>query len=104
MEHQLKQRQRNDVAFVLGNGKSRLNVDPKNFQERGTVYGCNALYREFAPDYLVAVDVKMVNEIIEEEESNKKKQESEQSKGMPNFDANSMMKNASNMTNNMPKF
>ena len=65
MEHQLKQRnQRSDVAFVLGNGKSRLNVDPKNFQERGTVYGCNALYREFAPDYLVAVDVKMVNEII----------------------------------------
>ena len=64
MEHQLKQRQRNDVAFVLGNGKSRLNVDPRSFQERGTVYGCNALYREFAPDYLVAVDVKMVNEII----------------------------------------
>ena len=65
MEHQLKPRsQRSDVAFVLGNGKSRLNVDPKNFQERGVVYGCNALYREFAPDYLVAVDVKMVNEII----------------------------------------
>ncbi len=65
MELQLKQRsQRSDVAFVLGNGKSRLNVDPRNFQERGTVYGCNALYREFAPDYLVAVDVKMVNEII----------------------------------------
>ncbi len=65
MELQLKQRsQRSDVAFVLGNGKSRLNIDPRNFQERGTVYGCNALYREFAPDYLVAVDVKMVNEII----------------------------------------
>lgn len=65
MEHQLKQRnQRSDVAFVLGNGKSRLNVDPKNFQERGVVYGCNALYREFVPDYLIAVDVKMVNEII----------------------------------------
>jgi len=65
MEHQLKQRsQRSDVAFVLGNGKSRLNVDPRSFQERGVVYGCNALYREFAPDYLVAVDVKMVNEII----------------------------------------
>ena len=65
MELQLKQRsQRRDVAFVLGNGKSRLNIDPRNFQERGVVYGCNALYREFAPDYLVAVDVKMVNEII----------------------------------------
>jgi hypothetical protein len=30
----------------------------------GTVYGCNAQYREFEPHYLIAVDVKMVNEII----------------------------------------
>lgn len=30
----------------------------------GTVYGCNAQYREFDPHFLVAVDVKMVNEII----------------------------------------
>ena len=33
-----------------------------------------------------------------------KKQEKDQQKGMPNFDANSMMKNASNMSNNIPKF
>ena len=32
--------------------------------ELGTVYGCNAVYREIDPHYLVAVDVKMVNEII----------------------------------------
>ena len=66
MEHQQKQlnNQRNDVAFVLGNGKSRLNVDPRNFKENGVIYGCNALYREFEPDFLIAVDVKMVNEII----------------------------------------
>ena len=30
----------------------------------GTVYGCNAQYREYEPHYLIAVDVKMVNEII----------------------------------------
>jgi hypothetical protein len=30
----------------------------------GTVYGCNAQYREFEPHHLIAVDVKMVNEII----------------------------------------
>jgi hypothetical protein len=30
----------------------------------GSIYGCNALYREFEPDALIAVDVKMVNEII----------------------------------------
>ena len=45
-------------------------------------------------------NVKLVNEIIEEEESNRKKSEEEQSGSMGNFDANSMMKNASNMTNN----
>ena len=31
---------------------------------RGIVYGCNAQYREYAPHYLISVDVKMVNEII----------------------------------------
>ena len=31
----------------------------------GTVYGCNAQYREFDPHYVVAVDVKMVNEMVE---------------------------------------
>ena len=28
------------------------------------MYGCNAQYREYDPHYLIAVDVKMVNEII----------------------------------------
>lgn len=32
--------------------------------DKGTVYACNAMYREFEPHYLVAVDVKMVNEIV----------------------------------------
>lgn len=66
MEHQQKQppRQHKNLAFVLGNGKSRLSVDPKSLLDLGTVYGCNAQYREFEPDYLIAVDVKMVNEII----------------------------------------
>jgi hypothetical protein len=57
-------KQRNDTAFVLGNGVSRLNTNISTLKEIGTVFGCNALYREFDPDYLVAVDVKMVNEII----------------------------------------
>jgi len=50
-------------GFVLGNGTSRKGIDPKNLKEFGKVYGCNALYRELDPDYLVAVDVKMVLEI-----------------------------------------
>ena len=50
-------------AFVLGNGTSRKEINPQELKEHGTVYGCNALYREFDPDYLIAVDVKMINEI-----------------------------------------
>ena len=56
------------------------------------------------PFWMFEENVKLVNEIIEEEETNRKKDEEGQQKGMPNFDANSMMKNASNMTSNMPKF
>jgi hypothetical protein len=56
---------KHNPAFVLGNGRSRLALkDPKKLLEIGTVYGCNALYREMNPHYLVAVDVKMVNEIV----------------------------------------
>lgn len=51
------------TAFVLGNGTSRKGLDPAQIQMYGKIYGCNALYREFNPDYLVAVDVKMVLEI-----------------------------------------
>ena len=51
------------------------------------------------PFWMFEENVKLVNEIVEEEETNRKKQEGEQSMG--NFDANSMMKNATNMSNNM---
>lgn len=56
----------NRRAFVLGNGRSRLGVKLKKLKKRGTVYGCNALYREFAPDYLIAVDPKMIFEICDQ--------------------------------------
>lgn len=61
------------TAFVLGNGTSRSSIDLNQLKDSGTVYGCNALYREFTPDYLVAVDVKMVNEINEAGYQNKHK-------------------------------
>jgi len=51
------------IAFVLGNGISRKFIDPNLLKKYGSVYGCNALYREFAPDHLVAVDTKMIMEI-----------------------------------------
>ena len=56
------------------------------------------------PFWMFEENVILVNEILEEEESNKKSEEDTQSKSMGNFDANSMMKSASSMTNNIPKF
>lgn len=66
MQPQLKQKlpQHNITAFVLGNGRSRLVIDPTTLLDLGSVYACNAAYREFNPHYLIAVDVNMVNEII----------------------------------------
>ena len=51
------------ISFVLGNGTSRKPINPADLKEHGTIYGCNALYREFVPDYLIAVDTKMIIEI-----------------------------------------
>jgi hypothetical protein len=41
-----------------------LAIECSELSTYGTVYGCNAIYREFDPDYLIAVDSKMVNEIV----------------------------------------
>lgn len=52
-------------AFVLGNGRSRLGAKLKKLKTHGKIFGCNALYREFEPDVLVAVDPKMIIEICD---------------------------------------
>jgi hypothetical protein len=51
------------TAVVVGNGTSRSGIVLKSLKTIGTVYACNAAYREFAPDYLIAVDPKMILEI-----------------------------------------
>ncbi len=43
-------------AFVLGNGTSRQTISLPALHKLGKIYGCNALYREFTPDVLVATD------------------------------------------------
>ena len=53
------------TAFVLGNGLSRKDIKLDHLPEWGKIYGCNALYREFTPDFLIAVDAKMILEICE---------------------------------------
>jgi len=57
------QNKTHQVAFVLGNGNSRRNIVLEELSNVGVIYGCNALYREFSPEYLVAVDAKMILEI-----------------------------------------
>ena len=59
---QIKETPKN-IAFVIGNGTSRASIDLHQLKSKGIMYGCNALYRTFSPEYLVAVDVKMVLEI-----------------------------------------
>ena len=44
------------IAFVIGNGISRRGIDLLQLQQLGHTYGCNALYREFLPNVLVATD------------------------------------------------
>jgi hypothetical protein len=50
-------------AFVCGNGTSRNFISIEELKKHGKVYACNAVYRESRPDYLIAVDPKMIVEI-----------------------------------------
>lgn len=51
-------------AIIIGNGKSREQLDLEELKTKGVTFGCNALHRDFSPHYLVAIDRKMQNEII----------------------------------------
>ena len=53
------------VAFVLGNGESRKGIQIEDLKKHGTVFACNGVYRTERPDWLVAVDAKMMKEIAE---------------------------------------
>lgn len=51
------------TAFVLGNGVSRRLAPVEKLMQLGTVYGCNALYREHTPHVLIATDHPIANAI-----------------------------------------
>ena len=53
------------------------------------------------PYWMLEENINLVNEIIEDEDKQRKSDEDQQKSSMPNMDTGSMMKN---MTNNMPKF
>lgn len=56
-------------VFLIGNGNSRKDFDLERLRGRGTIIGCNALFRDFAPDILLAIDSKMIREIKDAEYS-----------------------------------
>jgi hypothetical protein len=49
----------------MGNGPSRKQFDLDTIHATMYTYGCNALYRDFLPDYLVSMDYNMVKEILD---------------------------------------
>ena len=55
------------TAFIIGNGTSRKGFDLTRLKPYGTVFGCNALYRDFPdyslPDFLVSIDDGIITEI-----------------------------------------
>ena len=46
-------------AYCIGNGPSRKGFDLNRLKPHGQTYGCNALYRDFMPDFIFSVDAKM---------------------------------------------
>lgn len=68
------------TAVILGNGKSRLKIPFEKFSSHKTgvrgkfslqTYGCNALYRDAEPDFLIVLNQKMATEIAENFNSEK---------------------------------
>ena len=51
-------------AYVIGNGPSRKDFDLNRLKDTGQTYGCNALYRDFMPDFIFSVDAKMTAQMI----------------------------------------
>ena len=50
-------------VFCIGNGESRKDFDLESLRPHGKIYGCNAIYRDFTPDVLTAVDHGIMHEI-----------------------------------------
>ena len=56
-------RQKVKRVFCIGNGESRQGFDLDKLKPFGKIYGCNAIYRDFMPDVLTAVDHGIMHEI-----------------------------------------
>ena len=54
-------------AYCIGNGPSRHGFDLNKLKSSGQTYGCNALYRDFLPDFIFSVDTKISVKMCEDE-------------------------------------
>lgn len=48
--------EKSKVGICIGNGLSREDLDLKQFRYKGITAGCNDLYLDFEPDYLITLD------------------------------------------------
>lgn len=58
------------TAIIIGNGISRLDFDLNEFKKsyikkKIKTYGCNALYRDFEPDFLICTRPNIINEVVQ---------------------------------------
>ena len=54
-------------AYCIGNGPSRKDFDLNKLKATGQTYGCNALYRDFLPDFIFSVDTAITVKMCEDE-------------------------------------
>lgn len=53
---------------VLGNGESRKDLNLNLISQSHTLIGCNALHRDYSPDYLICCDRRMVKEALQNQQ------------------------------------
>ena len=51
-------------AYCIGNGPSRKGFDLNRLKATGQTYGCNALYRDFIPDFIFSIDSPVTLEMV----------------------------------------
>ena len=53
-------------AYIIGNGPSRNGFDLARLKDTGQTYGCNALYRDFIPDFIFSIDSPITLEMVKD--------------------------------------
>jgi hypothetical protein len=54
-----------EVGLLIGNGTSRVGFDLSRLDGQGLTVGCNYIYREYDPDFVVAIDDTEENPVVQ---------------------------------------